>query len=534
MGCKPNIVVILCDDLGYSDVGCYGGEMDTPNIDRLARDGVRFTDFYSTPRCAPSRASLLTGLHPHQAGIGILTYNDGPLGYPGALREDCTTIAQTLKEAGYGTYISGKWHLTNDTKNPNGNWPLKRGFDRHFGTLAGSCSYYNPHTLMVDNTNVESKDMGDNFYYTDAITEHAVTFVNDHVKQKPGDPFFLYLAYTAPHWPLQAPEETIKKYAGRFDAGWDKLREERFARMQQLGIADSNWQLSPRDGDIPSWNEVEHKAWYLRCMETYAAQIDHLDQGIGQVLHALDTLQVRDNTFIVFLSDNGGCNEFIKAHPQPGATIIPKPYTRSGEKLVVGNHHDVMPGHENTFQTYTHWANLSNTPFRLYKTWGHEGGISSPCIMNWGDCIKEKGEVIRQPGQLTDLAATVLDVAGIAPSSQTDRKGRPQMEGTSLKPLLSGGQINDHVLCWEHQGNAAIRSGRWKAVMAYPGEWELYDIEQDRGETHNLADSHREVLYALVMRYTQWADRCGVIPRERILRIPGRKTIHNEYCGWMI
>ncbi len=533
MGCKPNIVVILCDDLGYSDIGCYGGEIDTPNIDSLARDGVRFTDFYSTPRCAPSRASLLTGLHPHQAGIGILTYNDGPLGYPGALKDDCTTIAQQLRQEGYGTYISGKWHLTNDTKNPNPNWPLNRGFDRHFGTLAGSCSYYNPHTLMVDNKNVESKNLDSDFYYTDAITDHAVSFLSEHVEQKPDDPLFLYLAYTAPHWPLQAPESVIQKYKGRFDAGWDKLREQRFQRLKKLGIADSNWALSPRDPEIPSWEEVEDKEWYLRCMEVYAAQVEVMDQGVGRVLQILEDLKIRDNTFIVFLSDNGGCNEYIKAHPEPGAPIIPKPFTRTEEKIIVGNHHDVMPGPENTFQTYTHWANLSNTPFRLYKTWGHEGGISTPCIMQWGDNIRRKGSIIRHPGQLTDLAATILDIAGLD-SDQANSSRTLPLEGTSLTPLLQDKEIEDHVLCWEHQGNAAIRYNQWKAVMSYPDAWELYNIENDRSESDNLAEKHQDILYQLVMLYTQWADRCNVIPRERILRIPGRTTIHNEYCGWMI
>lgn len=527
---KPNILLILCDDMGYSDVGCYGGSAQTPNIDRLARQGTRYTNFYNCPRCAPSRACMLTGIHPHQAGIGILTYNDGPLGYPGTLRDSCRTIAEVLKGAGYHSYLSGKWHLSSDTKKENANWPVHRGFEHHFGTLAGSCSYYNPHTLMRDNEPIEPETLGEDFYYTDAISDHAVSFIESHRRQYPDAPFFQYVAYTAPHWPLQAPEEVVRKYRGKFDEGWDILRERKLKRMVQMGIIPPEWSHAPRDSRIPAWDALtdREKAWYARCMEVYAAQIEVMDQGIGRILDCIERMGELDNTLVLFLSDNGGCNEEIKAHPTPGADIIPQAWARDRTPILVGNHQDHMPGAEDTFQTYTHWANLSNAPFRLYKSWVHEGGISTPLIMRWGSA--GQGEISQRMGHLVDIAATIYDVAGAAYPQQADGVRLTPLEGCSL---FAPEEAN-RLMFWEHQGNGAVRQGRWKAVCQYPEAWELYDIETDRCELHDLAQEHPDILEQLVLSYYAWAQRCGVLPRDRILSIPGRRTIHNPYCGWMI
>jgi len=528
---KPNILLVLCDDMGFSDIGCYGGFADTPNIDRLGKEGVRHTDFYNSPRCAPSRASLLTGLHPHQAGIGILTYNDGPLGYPGALGDNCLTIAQVLKTAGYHSYISGKWHLSSDTRNENENWPLKRGFERYFGTLAGSGSYYNPHTLMRDNTNIEDEIVGKDFYYTSAITENALMHIREHRQTHPDAPFFEYVAYTAPHWPLQAPEDAVAKYKGRFDEGWDILREQKLKRMVELGVISPRWADTPRDCRIPAWADLseEDKRWYCRCMEVYAAQLDVMDQGVGQILAAIEELGELEDTLIFFLSDNGGCNEEIRPHPEPGTDIIPYAWTREKQPILVGNHRDRVPGSENSFQTYTHWANLSNAPFRRYKSWVHEGGISTPLIIRWGNHL-EKGSVSHTPGQLTDIAATIYDAAGaVCPASRNGADILPP-EGISL----FSSRTQDRYLFWEHQGNGAVRCGKWKAVCEYPAPWELYDLDEDRGEQNNLALSHKEILQELAGAYYKWAARCGVLPRDRILSIPGRRTKHNAYCDWMI
>lgn len=527
MKTRKNILLILCDDMGFSDIGCFGGLAQTPNIDRIAAEGMRCTDFYNVPRCAPSRACLMTGLHPHQTGIGILTYNDGPLGYSGTLNKQCLTIAQVLGQEGYRNYISGKWHLSGDTRKENENWPLHRGFHRHYGTLAGSGSYYNPHTLMRDNQNIEAEIVGADFYYTDAISDNAVSFIKEHAAAYPNAPFFQYVAYTAPHWPLQAPEEVIAKYKGRFDAGWDTLRQEKLARMEKLGLISEQDAKAARDPNVPPWDEVENKKWYLRCMEVYAAQIDVMDQGIGRILATLEETGELDNTLIFFLSDNGGCHEEIKPHPQPGADIIPYAWKRDKTPILVGNHTDIMPGGEDTFQTYTHWANLSNAPMRLYKSWTHEGGISTPLLVR-GEGIAP-GSLSHVPGHISDIAATIYDAVGIPYPSAFEGERILPLEGRSL---LASPQ--ERPLFWEHQGNGAVRKGEWKAVCAYPLSWELYHISEDRCEEHNLAEIHKDILEELVLLYYEWAERCGVLPRERILSIPGRKTIHNDYCGWMI
>ena len=339
---KPNVVLILNDDMGYSDLGCYGGEIETPNLDRLARDGLRFSQFYNTARCSPSRASMLTGLHPHQTGVGILTYNSGPEGYAGNLNKRCVTIPQALKTSGYKTYMSGKWHVASSLTKPTDTWPLQRGFDEFYGTIIGAGSFYDPNTLTRGNDNIEHEAKSDSsFFYTDAISDQAVAYIEKHCREAPATPFFTYVAYTAPHWPLHAHDEDIAKYKGRFDKGWDHLREERLDKLVEWGILNKAWKLSERDPTQPPWTEAEHKAWLLRCMEVYAAQIDRMDQGIGRILAALEKAGQLDNTVVIFLADNGACAEDI---PE-GVTIdelvnklmIAKSHTRAGEPVHFGN-----------------------------------------------------------------------------------------------------------------------------------------------------------------------------------------------------
>jgi len=440
-------------------------------------------------------------------------------------------MAQVLGEGGYKCNISGKWHLSSDNKNENENWPLHRGFDHHFGTLTGSCSYFNPHTLMRDNRNIEAEIVGKDFYYTDAISDNAVEQIVSHHKNNPETPFFQYVAYTAPHWPLQAPGDAIAKYKGRFDEGWDVLRDRKLKKMTELGIINGQWAATPRDPKIPPWNDLPDadKKWYAQCMEVYAAQLHVLDQGIGRIVDALKEINELDNTLIFFLSDNGGCNEEIRPHPQPGADIIANAWTREKVPIMVGNHREIIPGTEDTFQTYTHWANLSNTPFRLYKSWVHEGGISTPFIVRWGKNL-QAGAISNRVGHLTDIAATVYAVTGVSYPASWD--------GTEIFPLegenLFAQADPERAFFWEHQGNGAIRCGKWKAVCEYPKAWELYDLDTDRGELNDLSQTHKGILEQLVPLYYEWANRCGVLPRDRILAIPGRKTKHNTYCDWMI
>lgn len=535
---RPNVLLILNDDMGYSDIGCFGGEIDTPNLDRLANDGLRLTQFYNTPRCSPSRASLLTGLYPHQTGIGILTYPTGPEGYAGDLNGDCVTVAEVLKDHGYRTYMSGKWHISTNLVEPTESWPMQRGFDEFYGTIIGAGSFYYPNTLTRGNENIDHEARDDpSYFYTDAISDQAATFIREHLEKHPATPFFQYVAYTAPHWPLHAHEEDIAKYKGRFDAGWDRLREERLKRMIDAGLVSPDWRLTDRDPTQPPWEDAEDKAWLLRCMEVYAAQVDRMDQGIGRIVDALvDTGQL-DNTLIIFLSDNGACAEDIPENVRieelVNELMIARSHTRDGEEVVAGNFPHIMPGPENTYQSYgTAWANLSNTPFRLYKHWTHEGGVSTPLICHWPDGIRKGGGLRHTPGHIPDIMATIMDVTGAGYPRRHHGQDIPPMEGHSLASVFADDHLPDRPMFWEHEGNAAVRFGRWKLVREYPGDWELYDMPVDRTEMHDLAAEYADVVADLAAQYDAWAARCGVIDREKILemmkQLPGKAFWEEE------
>ena len=393
---RPNILLIMNDDMGYSDIGCYGGEVRTPNLDRLAENGVRLTQFYNTARCCPTRASILTGLHPHQVGIGWMTAQLDEDGYRGSLSDTCVTIGEALKLAGYGTYMSGKWHVSHD-QGPDGPkycWPRQRGFDRYFGILGGAANYWQPNTLTRDNDAVDLKSLPEDFFLTDAISDEAAGYIREHAATQGDTPFFLYTAYSSPHWPLHAHEDDIARYQGRFAAGWDRLREERLERMRGMGILDASWPMTDRDPSQPPWDEAPHKAWQQRRMEVYAAQVDRMDQGIGRIVAALEETGRIDNTLILFLADNGACAEEFAAEVRPLPSTYPggTTKTRDGRTVLRGNDPTVMPGPEHTYQSYgVAWANLSNTPFREYKHWVHEGGIATPLIAHWPSVIDDHG-----------------------------------------------------------------------------------------------------------------------------------------------
>ncbi len=521
---RPNILLILNDDMGYSDIGCYGGEIHTPNLDRLAQGGLRFTQFYNTARCSPSRASLLTGLHPHQTGIGILTYDSGPEGYAGNLNQRCATIAEVLKPAGYRTYLSGKWHVSSNLTQPTDSWPLQRGFDAFFGTIIGAGSFYDPNTLTRGNTNAEAEARRPGFFYTDAISDEAVKFLQTHHAEHKDKPFFEYVAYTAPHWPLHAHDEDIAKYKGRFDSGWDTLREERLERLVRWGLLDPKWKLTGRDPSQPAWSEAQNQAWLLRCMEVYAAQVDRMDQGIGRILAELEKQGELDNTLVIFLADNGACAEAIPedvgVDELVNKLMIARSHTREGAVVHFGNNPELMPGPENTYQSYgTAWANLSNAPFRFYKHWAHEGGISTPLIMHWPQGISDRGDLRHTPGYLPDIMATILDVAQTAyPSTLAGREILP-LEGYSLQQAFKADLASRPPMFWEHEGNAAMRLGHWKLVRDHPNAWELYNMEEDRTELHNLAKQEPERVAAMSLEYEAWAKRCGVLPREGVVAL---------------
>ena len=536
---RPNVIIIMADDMGYSDLGCYGGEIATPNLDALARDGVRFTQFYNTARCCPTRASLLTGLYPHQAGIGHMM-NDRELeGYRGDLNRRCLTIAEALKPAGYRTYMVGKWHVTKKV-NPAGesekhNWPLQRGFDRFYGTIHGGGSFYDPTSLTRDNTLISPyADPGyrpKEFFYTDAINDHAASFVASHARAHAAEPFFMYVAPTAAHWPLHAKEADIAKYKGKYDVGYDAIRAARAAKMKQLGLVDPRWQTAPQSGG--AWSEVSDRAFEIRCMEVYAAMIDCLDQGIGRLVAELKRTGQFENTLILFLQDNGGCAENMGRARTPPATpraanptlpplaanylqpdMIPK-QTRDGFPMRQG--YGVLPGAADTYHAYGEaWANVSNTPFREYKHWVHEGGISTPLVAHWpaGIPASRRNALEGQPAHLIDLMATCVDLAGATYPKQRDGQSLHPLEGVSLRPAFSGRPVGrQEPIFFEHEGNRAVRDGPWKLVAKGPaGAWELYDMAADRTETKNLAARETARVKAMVTQWEAWARRAEVLP----------------------
>jgi arylsulfatase A-like enzyme len=522
---RPNIVLIMADDMGYSDIGCYGGEVQTPTLNRLANEGLRFTQFYNTGRCCPTRASLLTALYPHQAGVGWMMSDDGHEGYRGDLNRRCQTIAEVLKRSGYKTYMAGKWHVTKDIR-PDGdksNWPRQRGFDRFYGTIHGAGSFYDPNSLTRDNTQIVPDESP--YYYTDAISNNAIRFINEHRE----GPFFLYMAYTAPHWPMHALEEDIAKYQGRYSEGWDQLRQERYERMVEMGLIRPEWKMTQRDEGIDSWEAIAEKAWYERRMEVYAAMIDRMDQGIGRVVATLEKQNLLDNTLILFLADNGGCAEEYGSRgavkPDPNTvteivamgtdelqTAMQPPKTRDGRPVRTG--FGVMPGPADTYVAYGKpWANASNTPFRRYKHWVHEGGISTPLIAHWPKQIHRHGELEHQPGHLIDIMATCIDVAKADYPTEVEGIAIQPPEGRSLAPAFRGATIEREALFWEHEGNRAIRQGDWKLVAAgKEGPWELYDLNADRTELQNLSEVHPERVKAMKAAWEAYAERANVYP----------------------
>ena len=528
---RPNIIVVLSDDMGYSDIGCYGGEINTPTLDGLAENGLRFTQFYNTGRCCPTRASLLSGLYPHQAGVGWMMTDRGYDGYRGDLNNQCQTIAEVLRPAGYSTYGVGKWHVTKHVQpdGPKHNWPLQRGFEKFYGTITGAGSFYDPGTLTRGNQNIspltDPEYQPDVYYYTNAINEHAVRFIDAHFEEnQPDKPFFMYVAHTAAHWPMHALPQDIAKYKGKYDAGYAPARDQRAKRVVELGLVKESWGVTPLVGD---WDGVEHKEWEAACMEVYAAMVDCMDQGIGRITQTLKRHDEFDNTLILFMQDNGGCQEGVGRRgdfKRPVAASLPKiaddairldvipRQNRAGVPTLQGP--GIMPGPEDTYIAYgINWANVSNTPFREYKHFVHEGGISTPLIAHWPDHISRHGELDHQPGHLIDIMATCVDVSGATYPSEVAGESIKPMEGVSLRPAFAGESLNrPGPIFWEHEGNRAVRSGKWKLVAKENRPWELYDMEADRTEMHDLSTTQADTVKELSDEWDAYAARANVLP----------------------
>lgn len=539
----------MSDDMGYSDLGCYGSEINTPNIDALAKNGLRFTQFYNQGRSCPTRASLMTGLYPHQAGIGWMTAaSHDEDGYKGELNDNCVTIAQVLKITGYSTYMSGKWHLQYDKhtlpNSPNHNWPLQRGFDRFYGMLVGAGNYYDPTTLCRNNTLItpytDSEYKPDNYYFTDAITDNALAYLREDNGDKP---FFLYVAYTAAHWPMHAPESAIAKKHGVYDKGWDSIRQQRLRNMQGLGIIDTSIVLSP--GATWSWEDEPDKLPMARRMETYAAMIEIMDQGIGRIINELKAKGILEKTIILFLQDNGGCAEGIGFGGPEGQTrpiandttglkplardglqtqVIP-PVTREGQIVMAGK--EVLAGPEDTYLAYLKpWAMVSNTPFRKFKKYVHEGGIATPLIIHWPSGIESAGELRDQVGNVIDIMPTLLELAGAEYPQFYDGHRTTSLAGISLVPALKNQMLKRRILFWEHEMNRAVRMGNWKLVSTgrlmdggyglwktyQNGVWELYDLASDRSELKDLSGQYPDIVSMMSAYWEEWAKEARVLP----------------------
>jgi len=504
---KPNIIIILADDMGYSDIGCFGSTIQTPNINELANTGLVMTQFYNASRCCPSRASLLTGLYSHQAGVGDMVNTRPQPAYEGYLNHNCVTIAEALKAGGYNTYMAGKWHVGTAPEN----WPVKRGFDHYFGLIDGASSYFTPTMPYRPNQKLtialDDKPFtpGPGWYSTNAYADYAVKYIKQN--KGTGKPFFLYMAFTSPHWPLQALPEDIAKYKGKFMAGWDVLREERLKKMKEMGVVSQDTKLSPRDSNVPEWNSLtdDQKKDFDDKMAVYSAMIDRMDQNIGRIRQALKETGVDKNTLIMFLSDNGASSEYTT---NPGFL----PNIREAAKKPASD-----PA---SFTSYGfNGANVSNTPLRLFKHWEYEGGTATPFIANDPAIIK-KHMVNTQNGHITDLMATCLDVAGVPyPKTYNGNTITPTV-GVSLLPLMQGKVWKGHnALFFEHEGNRAVRQGDWKLVSQYPeNKWYLYNIKADRSELNDLSGQYPDRVAAMDALYKSWAGMADVIPFEKLGR----------------
>lgn len=507
---RPNIVLILADDMGFSDIGCYGGEIPTPNIDRLAQNGLRFKQFYNVGRCCPTRASLLTGLAPHQAGIGHMAedpenpgVNDwGVHGYRGYINRNSVTIAEVLKEAGYHTYMSGKWHVGMHGQEK---WPLQRGFERYYGVLSGGASHlqpFPPRGITMDNEPTTYPEANSGYYDTDAFAENAIKFIRE---QKDDKPFFLYLANTAPHWPLQAKKEDYEQFVGKYMGGWDSVSQARFQKLVKAGVVKKEWGLAERE--VRPWNQLtqKEKEDVDFRMAVYAAQVYNMDYNIGKLINELEKSGKMENTLILFLSDNGAAAE-------PGRELGGKDQSEVNDPL--------------KFWAVSYgkgWAQASNTPFKKYKVETYEGGIATPLIAHWPAGMKSQaGKWSNTPYSLIDIMPTMVEAAQ-AQYPKTYHNGNKIIpnEGISMLPVFKTGKGKAHeYIYWEHEDNCAIRWGKWKAVKKLQDKtWELYDMDADRTEKHNLASRYPAIVKKLDAEWYRWANSHHVLPKGQVKEV---------------
>lgn len=510
---KPNILLIVADDLGFSDIGCYGGEIQTPNLDRLAANGLRFTQFYNTARCWPSRSSIMTGYYAQAIRRDALTGDFGAGskgGGKGVRPRWAQLLPEYLKPLGYRSYHSGKWHVDGQ--------PMENGFD-HSYEIGDHNNYFAPKKHSEDDQDLPAIASGGKFYLTTFIADEAIKFLKEHADKYSGQPFFEYLAFTSPHFPIQALPEDIAVYKDRYAAGWDIVRAERYEHMKKLGII--NCDLSPLDPiTIPYWNakedvlkqkispnEVGHavpwdsltagqKEFQAAKMSVHAAMVHRMDIEIGRVLDQLKVMGVLDNTIVMFLSDNGASAEqIIRGRGNDPAAPV------GSEKTFLG----IGPG----------WASVANTPFRLFKSWNHEGGITTPFIVHWPAGIKAHNELRTNPGHLVDIVPTLLEITGGRQPATVAGLTVPPLHGKSLVPAFTkDGSVTRDYLWWNHIGNRAIRMGDWKLVAEKDSTWELYDLSKDRSETKNLAAGYPEKVAEMEKAWNQHAEEFNTLAMQ--------------------
>lgn len=540
---RPDIILIMADDMGFSDLGSYGSEIDTPNLDMLAENGIRFREFYNAARCVPTRGALLTGRYPHNAGLGGMTSDRGYPGYRGDLNRESVTLAEALRINDYHTYMSGKWHVTKHNAaggapvDQRYNWPLQRGFDRFFGTILGAGSLYGPHTLTKGNRNIDEGrkfpgsvwlpspepelpviDNG-NFYYTDAISETSVSFIREHHERHKDKPFFLYVSHVAPHWPLHAPREDIEPYMEVYSDGWDEIRQRRFERMAAMGLIDEKWELPARPEGLPAWDELrfedlpdeareaimahdlDYREELILRMATHAAMVERMDRGVGDIIKEVKATGRFENTLIMFLVDNGAAEEVGT-------------YGFGWSRL---KENGVRIGEPQSYASYgAAWAHVSNAPLRFWKAYAHEGGIASPFIAHWPDGIKVSGGMSNQVGHIIDVMPTIMDITGSTYPKQYAGYQIESYDGVSLVPAFRNESIDrNEPLFFEHGGRRAIRNGRWKLVSSGRGAdgiWKLYDMKNDRTETRDLSGQHPGRVQELAAKWQHWAENSKVLP----------------------
>ncbi|MET0300798.1 MAG: arylsulfatase, partial [Flavitalea sp.] len=519
---RPNIVLIMADDLGYSDLGCYGGEIQTPNLDRLAANGIRFSQFYNTSRCCPTRAALLTGIYNHQAGIGEMTAQRKEPGYRGYIKENTVTIAEVLKASGYRTAMSGKWHVSNTIEQPDAKsqlewlnhktshplfapieqYPVNRGFEKYFGNIWGVVDFFDPFSLVSGTEPI--KEVPKDYYHTDAINDTAVKYIREFGK---GDkPFFLYVAETAPHWPLHALPEDIAKYKDTYKVGWDVIRNARYKRMIEKGLINPKTSpLSPRLNNELSWEDNPDKDWDAAAMAVHAAMVDRMDQGIGRIIKALEEINQLNNTLIVFLSDNGASPEdaarYGPGFDRPGET-------RAGERIAYPVDKKVMPGPQTSFASIgPRWANVANTPYRMAKAESYEGGVRTPMIAFWPKGISaKKNSITSQNGHVMDFMSTCVEIAKAKYPTSFEGRAITPMEGLTLTPAFRGLKTGGHRdLFNEHYRARYVRVDNWKMVSTPKDTaWKLYDLSKDATEVNDLSGQQQAKVNELSAKWYQW------------------------------